>query len=91
MVSLPCALSTSYIDVLRRGKRNNETVSGIVHPREHGLTFGHKAVMSLPAHNEFAETFVPTVARQNANAAKNAAALLSHWSISFKGSQITLP
>lgn len=41
------------------------------------LTLGIRAVKSFAALMELAETFVPMVARQNANEAKNAAARLS--------------
>lgn len=47
--------------------------------------------MSLPAHSELAEMLVPMVARQNANAAKNVAARLSHLSMRVRGSHKISP
>lgn len=47
--------------------------------------------MSFAALIEFAEMFVPMVARINENAAKKAAARLSHLSMRRKGSQRISP
>ena len=55
------------------------------------ITFGQSAVISFPAHKEFAEMFVPIVARQKEKEAKKAAARLSHLSISLRGSQSISP
>lgn len=52
---------------------------------------GNRTVMSFPAPREFALMFVPIVVRANANEAKNAAARLSHLSMSSKGFQRTSP
>ena len=43
--------------------------------------------MSFPAHRELAEMFVPKVASEKANDAKNAAARLSQLSMRRSGSQ----
>ena len=97
-------LSSAYIDILHHTTQTPKSVNQPINQRSTKkgkekiegrnrtkVTFGHSAVISLPAHNEFAETFVPIVARQNANDAKNAAARLSHLSISLSGSQRTSP
>ena len=47
--------------------------------------------MSFPALSMLAEMFVPRVERANAKDVKNAAARLSHLSISLSGSQRTSP
>ena len=45
---------------------------------------GASAVISLPAQRLLAEMFVPSVVRTNAKEAKNAAARLSHLSMSWE-------
>ena len=52
---------------------------------------GNSTVMSFAADSEFAEMFVPSVARTKENDAKNAAARLSQLSMRRSGSQKTSP
>lgn len=60
-------------------------------PRRMLMYRGKRTVMSFAAESEFAEMFVPSVVSAQTKDAKNAAARLSQWSMSWSGSQSMLP
>ena len=66
-------------------------IAQIACPRRMLIYRGNNTVMSFAALRLFAEMFVPIVAMKKLNAAKNAAARLSHLSIRLRGFQSVSP